>query len=82
MREISSFSLIFIFRVPGAGLSRHAGELGKYMKVSRFIKIRLNGGATTKLMIMWSSTILKGLTINCLEVLKLLHCFDSFKRGM
>ena len=48
MREISSFSLIRIFRVPGAGLSRHAGELGKYMKVSRFIKIRLNGGATTK----------------------------------
>ena len=42
--------------------------LGKYTKASHFTKIRLNGGATAKIMILWSSTILKGLTINCLNV--------------
>ena len=42
--------------------------LGKYTKASHFIKTRDNGGATTKLMILWSSTILKGLTINYLNV--------------
>ena len=42
--------------------------LEKYAKVSHFIKTRVNGEATTKLMILWSSTILKGLTINCFNV--------------
>ena len=54
--------------------------LGKYTKISNFIKtrvngevttklmIKVNGEATTKLIILLSSTILKGLTINCLNV--------------
>ena len=42
--------------------------LGKYTKVSHFIKTRGNGGVTTKLMIFLTSTILKGLPINSLNV--------------
>ena len=41
--------------------------LGKYTKVSHFVKTTINGGTIAKLMILWSSTLLKGLTINCLN---------------
>ena len=42
--------------------------LGKNTKVSHFIKARVNDRTNIKLMILWYSTILKGLTINCLNV--------------
>ena len=57
---MSSLSMICLFRVPGAGLSRNASDTRKIYKISHFIKTTVNGGATTKLMILWSSTILKG----------------------
>ena len=46
---MSCFSMICFFRVPGAGLSRHASDIKKIYGVRHFIKTRVNGGATTKL---------------------------------
>ena len=44
---------------------------GKYRKVSHFIKSRVNGGVTTKFMILWSLTTDYQLP----QRLKVLDCF-------
>ena len=41
--------MICFFRVPGAGLSRHASDIRKIYGVRNFIKTRVNGGVITKL---------------------------------
>ena len=43
-REFKAIDLSCLFRVSGVEISRHASD------ISNFIKTRVNGGATTKLM--------------------------------
>ena len=47
MREMSSFPMICLFKVPGARLSRHAIDIRKIYEGQSFKKTQVNGGTTT-----------------------------------
>ena len=61
-------SMTCLFRVPGAGISRHASDIRKIYQGQSFYKDKGKWRLNYQINEMRSSTTLKGLTINCLNV--------------
>ena len=60
-------SMICLSRESGVEISRHASDIRKICQYQSFYKDNGKWWATTKLIMLWSGTILKGLTISYLN---------------
>ena len=76
MREMSSFSIICLFRVPGAGLSRHASEIRKIYEGQSFYKDKGKWWGNYQINDLVVFKNFKGSDYQLPHRLKLLDCFS------
>ena len=75
MREISSFSMICLFRFPGPGLSRHASDMRKIYKGQSIYKDKGKWWGNYQINDLVVFNDFKGSDYQLPQHLKLLDCF-------
>ena len=75
MRESSSFSMIFLYREPGAGLSRHASDIRKIRKGHSIYKDKGKWWSNYQINYLVVFNDFKGSDYQLPQRLKLLDCF-------
>ena len=72
---MSSFSMIYLFRGPGAGLSRHASDIRKIYEGQSFYKDKGKWWGNCQINDLVVFNDFKGSDYQLPHRLKLLHCF-------